>query len=108
MPEGGAASPSLIWLDRPLSTGRGEPAADSRYGAMLRLSNQGEYEQATRVADSLLADGLGDAQVLSRYLFGVFLARGFSVLPRILDAMGRVCEAAFEGSDKKARGDAEL
>lgn len=106
MPDGSSPGPSLIWLDRPLPPPRGGPA-DARHAQARSLSNKGEYEQAARIAEAILAEGAGDVQALSRYLFGVFLARGFVVLPRVLDALGRACEAAFAAGDRKAAADAE-
>lgn len=106
MLERDSAGPSLVWLDRPLPP-RGE-AADSRLPQVRSLSNKGEYEQAARIAEAILAEGSGDVQALSRYLFGVFLAKGFVVLPRILGAFERACEAVFAGGDRKASAEAEL
>ena len=106
MLERDSAGPSLVWLDRPLPP-RGS-AADPRLSQVRSLSNRGDYEQAARIAEAILADGAGDVQALSRYLFGVFLAKGFVVLPRILAAFGRACEAVFAGGDRPASAEAEL
>jgi hypothetical protein len=105
MLEGDSAGPSLVWLDRPLPP-RGE-AADARLPQVRSLSNKGDYEQAARIAEAILADGAGDFQAFSRYLFGVFLAKGFVVLPRVLGAFGRACEAVFADGDRKAALEAE-
>ena len=106
MLEGDSAGPSLVWLDRPLPP-RGE-AADARLPQVRSLSNKGDYEQAARIAEAILTDGAGDFQAFSRYLFGVFLAKGFVVLPRILGAFGRACGVVFADGDRKASLEAEI
>ena len=107
MPDGGASGPSVRWMDRPLPPPRAG-APEPRLAQVRSLSNKGDYEQAARVAEAVLDDGAGDVLALSRYLFGVFLARGFAVLPRALDAMGRAVATAFEDGSAKGRADADL
>jgi hypothetical protein len=59
------------------------PEAEPRLARIVRLSNHGEYEEAARAAEPLLAEGIHDVHVVARFLFGVFLAQGFAALPAI-------------------------
>ena len=101
----------LTQLDRPFLLGKVPAASAARVAQMLRLSNQADYEEAAKVARSLL-DGQGyDLQIVVRHLFGAFLEHGFAALPALLDSLAGTLEAAFSAADadeKRLRKDVDL
>ncbi len=85
------------------------PSTEPRASEVLRLSNQGEYEEAARLAKALLGERDNDLQILVRYLFGAFLEHGFAALPPIFRGLDRTLEGASVAlGDKKTKARAEL
>jgi hypothetical protein len=70
------------------------PAAEARIARLVRLSNHGDYEDAARAAEPLLAEGVHDVHVVVRFLFGAFLARGLVVLPDLFGGLAGTLEDA--------------
>ena len=88
----------LAYLERPppIFAGPLLAAGDARLGRVLRSSNQGDYEEAAREAASLFAQRTYDIQLLTRYLFGVFLERGTAALPQVLEGVARALRDGFD------------
>jgi hypothetical protein len=110
MPEQKAtlAAADLALLARGFALAAG-PSTEPRAAEVVRLSNQGEYEEAARLAKTLLGERDNDLQVLVRHLFGVFLDHGFAALPPIFLGLDSTLEGASVGlGDKKAKARAEL
>lgn len=102
---------NLAQLDRPFVLGKMPATSEARVAQMLRLSNQGDYEEAARIARSLVSDQGTDLQVVTRHHFGAFLEHGFAALPAVLDSLAGTLENAFAAPDadpKKLRKDADL
>ncbi|WP_437509753.1 type VI secretion system protein IglI family protein [Sorangium sp. So ce1099] len=101
---------NLAHLEGPFPAGDAQRAAAAadRVSRIVRLSNQGEYEQAAAAAEALIAERVYDLHAIVRFLFGAFVEHGFTALPKVFDCLAGTLRERLGDAGLDRKGQKEI
>ena len=80
----------------PLTEHPGFDSTDPRFDEIVTLAQDGKYDEAARLSEVILADGIYDIRLICYFLYGYWLEQGLASLYEVTDSLNNVIMENWE------------
>jgi len=82
---------NLLLKTFPTNENPGLSLVDPRFSEMGSLIQNGDYSEASALAESIISEDIFDIRIICYFLFGVFIEHGTNSFPQVIESIMLIC-----------------